>query len=181
MSKQTQQVQQNNLPKQKILLDTNIFSDLQDKSIQFPLTLYLLDLIKRGFEFALSGITIYELMRGLSAENEKRMLEFISPYFRYFITDEVLVTSAQLDNLMKMEDIKVNSVDHGDKIISATAILTGSLILTANARDFPWPFFHEVEYNPLMYKDHNKKTRCHMLSLLTPDFVLIKKRFKERP
>src|SRR5436190_12815902 len=155
-------------PEQKIILDTNIFSDIHDKNIGFSLTMYLLDLIKRGFGFALSDITIYELMRGLSKEKEKKMLSFLSPYFSYYLTREVLITTAQLDNLMKMENINVNSVDHGDKIIAATAILTGSLILTANTRDFPWPFFHEVEYNPLFYNDHNKKKKCHMISLLSP-------------
>ena len=159
MKKPQNKEQPDKAPKQKILLDTNIISDLKDKNIQIPLTSYLLELVQRGFEFALSSVTMYELMRGLSIKNEKKMFEFISPYFRYFITDEVLITSAQLDNLMKMENINVNSVDHGDKIISATAILTGSLILTANVRDFPLPFFHEVEYKPLFYQDQKKKKK----------------------
>jgi predicted nucleic acid-binding protein len=41
-----------------------------------PLDLYLTDLINRGFEFALSGITIYELMRGLSIKKEKEISDF---------------------------------------------------------------------------------------------------------
>lgn len=176
-----QSQQQDNPQKQKILFDTNIFSDFSDKNLIIPLSLYLIDLINRGFNFALSDITLYELLRGLSIEKEEKMLNLISSYFRYYVTSEVLVASAQLDNLMKMENINVGGVDHGDKIIGATAILTGSLILTADVRGFPWPYFHEVEYNPLYFQDHNKKTKCHMVGLLRPDFELIKKRFYERP
>lgn len=64
MDKKTQANQQNNPPKQKIILDTNIFSDLTDRNLVVPLIQYLTDLDKRGFEFALSDITLYELMRG---------------------------------------------------------------------------------------------------------------------
>lgn len=81
---------------------------------------------------------------------------------------------------MKMENIQVNGVDHGDKFIAATAILSGSLILTADVRGFPWPFFHEIEYNPLIHIV-GKKTKSHMIGLLRPDFDLIKRRFEERP
>ena len=60
----TEANQQNNPPKQKIILDTNLFSDLTDQHLVTPLGAYLGDLDKRGFEFAISDITLYELMRG---------------------------------------------------------------------------------------------------------------------
>jgi len=168
-------------PKQKIILDTNVFSDLNDKHIGIPLTEYLNDLISRGFDFAFSDISSYELLRGLSIEREQKIIKLLSSYYRYYVTSEILIVSAQLDNLMKMEKIEVNKIDHGDKIIATTAILTGSLLLTANVRDFPWPFFHEVEYRPIFYQDGDKKTKCHAVSLLRPDFDLIKRHFEERP
>ncbi|HSW96246.1 MAG TPA: hypothetical protein VLF89_00315 [Candidatus Saccharimonadales bacterium] len=79
-----------------------------------------------------------------------------------------------------MEYIQINGVDHGDKFIAATAILSGSLILTADVRGFPWPLFHEIEYNPLLHT-LGKKTKSHMIGLLQPDFALIKRHFAERP
>lgn len=167
--------------KQKILLDTNIFSDLQESNIAQALANYLEELIKRGFDFALSSITIYELLKGLSKKREEEVTNFLTPYFRYFVSDEVLIASAQLDNLFKTQNINVNSVYHGDKMIAATAILTGSLILTANVRDFPWPFFHETECKSLYFTGKNKHTQCHLVSLLRPDFELIKKSFEARP
>ena len=120
-------------------------------------------------------------MRGLNTERERKMLNFLYSYFRYFLAAEVLIASAQLDNLFKMENINIGGVDHGDKMIAATAILTGSLVLTADVRGFPWPFFHEIEYNPLLHKDQNNKTKCHVIGLLRPDFDLIKRHFEDRP
>lgn len=104
----------------------------------------------------------------------------LSSTFRYFLSPEVLITAAQLDNLLKMEKIQVSRVDHGDKFIAATAILSGSLILTADVKGSPWPFFHEIEYNLLVHKIDNK-TKCHVIGLLRPDIDLIKHHFEARP
>ncbi|HMS22688.1 MAG TPA: hypothetical protein PKA38_02880 [Candidatus Levybacteria bacterium] len=109
------------------------------------------------------------------------MLELLNPYFRYFLSVEVLVAAAQLDNIMKLENVDVNSIDHGDKFICATAILTGSLILTADAKGFHWPFFQEVEREIITFTAKNKKTKCYVLSLLRADHTIITQRFNERP
>lgn len=170
-----------NPPKQTIILDTNIFSYIGEKEVGIYVILYLIDLLKRGFGFAYSDITIYELLRGSTEKKENEMLDILNPYFRYFLSENVILAAAHLDNIMKAEKIEVNSVDHGDKFIAATAILTGSLIMTANARDFPWPLFHEVESEPIIFQDKSKKSKCYMISLIRPDFDLINLRFKERP
>lgn len=170
-----------NTPRQTIILDTNIFSYIGDREVGIHMISYLIDLLNRGFGFAYSDITRYELLRGTTESKENEMLDILNPYFRYFLSENVILAAAQLDNIMKAEKIEVNSVDHGDKFIAATAILTGSLIMTANARDFPWPIFHEAESRAITFQDRNKKTRCHMISLIRPDFDLINLRFKERP
>ncbi|HSW96247.1 MAG TPA: type II toxin-antitoxin system VapC family toxin [Candidatus Saccharimonadales bacterium] len=74
MTKKKQTKQENNLPKQKIILDTNIFSDLTDQHLAIPLNTYLSDLVKRGFDFAISDITLYESIRGLSMPVKKNEL-----------------------------------------------------------------------------------------------------------
>ncbi|MBI2590823.1 MAG: type II toxin-antitoxin system VapC family toxin [Candidatus Blackburnbacteria bacterium] len=108
------------------------------------------------------------------------MLNILKPYLRYYLDENVVVAAARLDNIMKAEGAEVNSVDHGDKFIASTAILTGSLIMTANSRDFPWSLFHEVEYLPVIFQDRGKKTRCYTISLIRPDFNLINLRFQQR-
>lgn len=168
-------------PLQRIILDTNVLSYLSEKETAPQILGYMLELVQRGFGFAISDITIYELLRGNKQEKEKRMIDLLNPYFRYFLTDTLLVTAAQLDNIMKLENIDINSVDHGDKFISATAILTGSLILTADAKGFHWPFFQEVERKIIYFTAKNKKTKCYILALLKPDNTIINQRFSERP
>lgn len=168
-------------PKQRIILDTNIFSYMSDKEAGIHVIMYLLDFLERGFGFAYSEITLYELLRGNTQKKEQEMLQLLSPYFKYYLSENVILAAAQLDNIMKIEKIDANSVDHGDKFIAATAILTGSLIMTANARDFPWPLFHEVETKPIIFKSKKKSSKCYMLALISPDFDLIDRHFKERP
>jgi predicted nucleic acid-binding protein len=172
---------QKNSSQQTVILDTNIFSYIGDKDISVHVVLYLIDLVKRGFGFAYSDFTTYELLRGTTENKESAMLKLLSPYFRYYLSENVILTAARLDNIMKAEKIEVNSIDHGDKFIAATAILTGSLIMTSNGRDFPWPLFHEIENKPLTFRDKNMRTRCYMVSLIRPDFDLINLRFKNRP
>ena len=170
-----------NTSKQTIILDTNIFSYIGDKDVGIHIISYLIDLLNRGFGFAYSNITIYELLRGTTEKKETEMLNILNPYFRYYLSENVILAAAQLDNIMKAEKIDANSIDHGDKFIAATAILTGSLIMTANARDFPWPLFHEAESKPIVFQYKSKKTRCYMVSLIRPDYDLVNLRFTERP
>lgn len=170
-----------NSPKQKIIIDTNIFSYLSRADVGKEIILYFLELVRRGFEFAYSNITVYELTRGASEKKEEELMEILNPYFKYYLDDRVVLAAARLDNIMKPERINVESVDHGDKFIAATAILTGSLILTANARDFPWPLFHEVENKPIIFETKNKRTICYMLALIQPDYGVINKNFTQRP
>jgi len=167
-------------PIQRVLLDTNVISRIDSSPVGTQITLYLLDLIRRGFGLAISDITIYELLRGNSKEKEEKMLKHLDAFFRYFLTNSVLIAAAQLDNILKMENIQANSMDHGDKLIAATSILTGSLILTNNSRDFPWPLFHEAETKYINYKEGNKQ-KILVLALSRPDINYIGVKFTERP
>ncbi len=180
MDNKPKEVTTQQTPKQNILLDTNIMSRIGSSNQGIDLVLYLFNLIERGFGLAISNITLYELLRGNTREKEEKMLEFLKTWFRYYISEEVLLTAAQLDNILKTENIQANSVDLGDKFISATSILTGSLILTNNSRDFPWPFFQEVERKPIFYEENNKQ-KCFLLALLKPDIDMVRLRFNERP
>lgn len=167
-------------PQQRIILDTNVISRIDSTDQGMQIGLYLLELSKRGFGFALSDVIVYELLRGNLKAKEAKMLESLADFFSYYLTTNVMIAAAQLDNLMKIDEINVNSVDYGDKLIAATAILTGSLILTNNSRDFPWPFFHEVEPKSIFYKE-GEKQKCLCLALLQPDIQHINLRFNERP
>lgn len=168
-------------PKQDILLDTNILQYSGDKYASIVFVPYLQELLGRGFGLAISQISIYELLKGASVKMEREMLPILNLFQQYFITDQVLLAAAQLDTIYALEKLFSKQIEDCDKFIAATSILTGSLILTANARDFPWPYFQEVERAPMIYKEKRSRSRSILVSLLSPDITVINQRFSERP
>lgn len=168
-------------PKQNIVLDSNIIQYSVDKNASVVFVPYLLELFQRGFGFAISDITIYELLKGANVKNEAEMLRILNIFQRYYLTDNVLIASAQLETIYKIENIEPKQIENGDKFIGATAILTGSLILTSNSRDFPWPYFQELERKPLVYNEKRNRSKCILASVLSPDIAMVNRRFSERP
>jgi len=167
------------LPTQNVILDTNIISYAANKASLIEFSTYVSELALRGFGLAISDISIYELLRGAAKQKEGELIRLLALFTRYDLSSNVMVASAQLDSIMKMEQITVEGIDHGDKFIAATAILTNSLIMTANYRDFPLPFFQEVERRLLTYMEKGRpKSICVLL--LQPDLELVKLRFNTR-
>lgn len=93
-------------PKQNIILDSNIIQYSVDKSASVVFVPYLSELLKRGFGLAISDITIYELLKGSSIKNETEMLRILNIFQRYYLTDNVLIASAQLETIYKIEGIE---------------------------------------------------------------------------
>lgn len=168
-------------PKQNIILDSNIIQYSADKNASLVFVPYLSELLKRGFGFAISDVTIYELLKGANIKNEAEMLRILNIFQRYYLTDNVLIASAQLETIYKIEGIEQKQIEDGDKFVGATAILTGSLILTANSRDFPSPYFQELERRALIYTEKRNRSKCILASVLSPDIAMINRRFSERP
>jgi predicted nucleic acid-binding protein len=168
-------------PKQNLILDSNIIEYASNKYCSVELNPYLSDLLKRGFGFAISDITIFELLKGASVKKENEMLQILNNFQRYYLTENVLTAASQIETLYKMESVDPKQMGYGDMFIAATSILTGSLILTANSRDFPSPFFQEVERLPLIYNERKNRARCILISILSPDINMINQRFSERP
>src|SRR3989344_2019823 len=157
-------------PKIQVILDTNIIKKIIDRYSVEEFAKYLSDLVKRNGTFVISDFTCFELVRGANLSTENEVFPILNLVTRLLITTQVLFASARLETLYKLEDIQPSTIEIGDKIIAATAILNSSFILTANGRDFPWPYFIEVERRIIEYKDKNKRTKCIPVSLLIPDF-----------
>lgn len=168
-------------PKQYILLDSNIVQYAADKFASVEIVPYLQELMNRGFGLAISDITIYELLKGANVKKENEMLQTLNLFQTYFVTQQVLLAAARLETIYKIEGILPNQIEEGDKFIAATSILTGSLIITANIRDFPWPYFQEVERKIAVYSEKRKRSKCVMLAILNPDIQMVNQRFSERP
>lgn len=167
-------------PTQDILLDTCIlqYSGNTDSSAVF--LDYLKDIGTRKFGLAISKFTVYELLQGASVTKEVRLATLLNRFRSFSVSHDTLVAAAQLKTLYNAEKIPDSQISDGDKIIAATAILTGSLIITADARDFPLPFFTQAEVRHLTF---SKSGRPVMIPtyILSPDMAVIKDRFSNRP
>jgi predicted nucleic acid-binding protein len=166
---------------QNIIIDTNILQYVGEKTTSTTIVPYLSDLLSRGFGLAISDISIYELLKGANANKEQEMRNILNLFQRYYLTENVLIASAQLETLYRADKIFPKQIGDGDILIGATAILTGSLIITANFRDYPLPFFKEVERFSLSYTYGGNHSKNLMIGLLSPDLGFINQKFSERP
>ena len=168
------------LPIQYIILDTNIIQYIGDRHIGADLMQYLLDVVKRGFGFAISEVSTYELLSGATIRQEQQVSAILSNFMKYSVDSSVLITASQLSTIYKNEKIPEQSISMADKIIGATAILTGSLVMTADINDYPRPFFTEVEEKSFYYR-HKNKMCMRIVQLLRSNLQVMQQRFSERP
>jgi len=166
--------------KQDIILDTCILQYFSKKQVSKELRAYLSDLMGRGFSLSISEISTCELLSGATIKQEQEGYQTLSVFKRYLIDSRSLITAAQVATLYHKEKIPNDKISIADRIVAATAILTGSLVLTADFYDFPRPFFSEAEKKPIFYKVKNKDQML-VIYLLRPDLNIILKRFSERP
>lgn len=164
----------------EILFDTNILQYYSVPNIQQNLDAFLRELvIDSSVKFAISQITLCELLSGANVNQETKASEHISAFKQYAIDDQALIMAARLTNLYKEEGVPDTQINIGDKIIAATSILTGCPILTANVNDFPRPYFVEKFRHLLTYqKGRGLATIC--LEILAPDIELIGRRLANR-
>jgi len=174
------EVSQSTLPRQDIILDTCVLQYTSDKFIAVELQNYLIGLVKRGFELATSNISIFELLSGSTITNEAKGLKILNLFKNYKIDENLLLAASQLSTLYDKEKVPSQDISISDKIIATTAILTGSLIITADINDFPRPFFETAE-EKLFFYQHKNKTKMKVIQLLRPNQVVISQRFSERP
>jgi predicted nucleic acid-binding protein len=169
----------NSKDRQYVLLDSNIIQYSVDKFAHAIFEEYLSNLIEKKHILSVSSISVFELTKGATEKNEQKVMEKLATFPHRGLSESILLVAAQLETLYKMEAIEPKQIESGDKFIAAIAILTGSVICTANARDFPSPYFQEIEREPLLYKLKNR-SRCILVSLLIPDIAMINQKFKDR-
>lgn len=172
-------------PKQSIILDTNVIQYSTNKKFGKEISTYLGELIKRGFELAISEVSYSELLANLNEKKEREGMELLNKFIKRFAVEYlVLIVTAQVSTLYNQQrrlELKPKTeASTEDKIIAATAILSGSLIMTSNINDFPRPFFKEVEEKLIFYKENNKNNMI-VIQLLKPNIPVINQRFLERP
>jgi len=172
-----------NTSQKHVLLDTNILQYLgkQKSNLSNQLLDYINSLLQQKYILAISSFCIFELLDGCpTKEKEAKLFQTIEALVRFEVSAEVLLTTARLSTLYRNEKAEYAHIQDGDKIIGATALLTESLILTANMRDFPRPFFVEEKITHIIYKE-GRRERVLSFYLLKPDIEVILYRFERRP
>lgn len=135
-------------------------------------------LSKRDYNLAISEITAYKNLQGLWGRRAKEAVKLLQAFESKEVNRDVLLLGAMLGGLYHDEQV---SVSVGDTIIAATAVLLGGFVLTENQRDFPPPFFTQLEWLPIHYVDQQaRRDKTIDLGLLKPNIELIGRRIHER-
>lgn len=157
-----------------VIIDTNIFQHYAHKDLADQIISNLQEALTAGYQLALSDITFYEVIDGASPEKEAERLGAIGKIKRFPVNKSVLIAAGHMGKLYK--DDQCEGANTGDKIIAATSVLTGSMIYTTNARDFPRPFFNEVASRILTYEE-KRTQKVIKATFLKPDGAFISKSF----
>lgn len=166
-------------PTQNILLDTNIIQYTGNAPTVNEFLSYLIELQGRNFGLAISDISVFEILRNTTIKQEQEIFALLKIFYRYFLSAEVLIASSRLSTLYR-EHCKGDNIDYGDILIASTSILTNSLILTRNRKDFPWPFFIEAEVKTLYISKSLGHTDGYTICLLQPNYEAIYRLFALR-
>lgn len=144
------QTQENNQTRY-LILDTNILSragaHIDRKNVVGSLiTEYLRDILSKSpnWDIALSSVTLFELTDRSSLENEVINAQAINGMKVFDVNQDILRCAGRLGSFYKEQGINDTQISAMDKIIGATAVLTGSIIYTIDMRDYPAPFFVEL-------------------------------------
>ncbi len=168
-------------PLRYILIDTNIFTNLNNRQLNEQITYLLHDSFTKGYGFGISQFSIFELLDAASVENENKAMSLISGLKHFHITQGVLKAAAHLGCLYTEDDLDIKKQPEiGDKIIAASAILNNAVIFTLNGRDFPIPFFKEISRSLLNYKKPDGRDVYVTSYFLEPDFDTILKKYNSR-
>jgi len=168
-------------PLRYILLDTNIFTNLNNKQLNEQITFLLQDAVSKGYGLGISQLSIFELLDSASLQNEIKAFSIISGLKQFKILQGVLITAGHLGCLYSEDGIDYQKHPQiGDKIIAATAIVNNAVILTFNGRHFPTPFFKIISTNALKYKQDGGRESYQVCYFLEPDIDIIKKKYDSR-
>lgn len=136
-----------------ILLDTNIISRFSNNSLGEKILNVLKEVVSMGYGIAISDLTYFELLNCTSPEKEHQMVSVLDGITRFYVKKDILVAAAHLGSFYAEHNLPQDQIETGDKIIAATAILKNCIVYTLNGRDFPQPFFKEIDRRMLDYQN----------------------------
>lgn len=155
---------------QDIILDTNIIFYSLSSDVKTKINLVLSQASAVGYTLSISDTSSFEsLKKKCDLQEEQRILDYLEAYNRYKVGENVLILAARLhriyDEYFSQRKIVLSSEDFH---IAATSVLSGGLILSSDANDFPRPFFDEILKIPIFYEKNNR-TKHIVAYLFRPD------------
>lgn len=138
--------------KTKLILDTNIISyasnypvERQDKMLK------IIDNYRAKYDPVITDYIQFELLK--SAENkDSELLKKLGLFGKLSTNEAIILMAGVLHGVYKKAKIE-RKINDGDLIIATTAILSQSLLLTADKDDYPHPFFEEKECLTISFKE----------------------------
>ena len=166
------------------IFDSCVIQDLGSSEIKQEITPIIKQILKDGFKLSISQYSIYELLRHATRKVEDERRKALNSFKRYHISEEVLVIAALLHTLYRNEGFN-GGISEGDEIIAATAISINASLLTRNPRDFPAPFFDNMnegyfKKTTIEYNKQKNRPKTTYLHFLKPDYEAIQIKIAER-
>jgi predicted nucleic acid-binding protein len=165
--------------KRYILLDTNIISSLSNDDLGTKILAVLSEAVALGYGLAFSEITFLEIINGTSVETEIKMMGVLEGLESFYVRKDTLIAAAHLGGLYKDSKLPLDQFGVADQIIAATAILHNCIIFTKNGRDFPVPFFKELDRRMIEYTSKDYPV-CVPTYFLEPQLDFIDKYYSAR-
>lgn len=161
-------------PPRFVILDSNIVQYLSNPESNSQTLEVLKGIKNKGYVPAISDISFTELLDGTNIDREDTIARSLEAFPTLTADHEILVVAGHVGTLYK--DAGVGDIDIGDKIISATAIVSDAIILTGNGRHFPQPFFREIARTTVQYTRAGRPV-CQYVVFMRPDYSAISEHY----
>jgi len=165
--------------KRYILLDTNIISSLSNESLGQKIIEVLKEINSLGYGIAVSDVTYFELLNEATIKKEQKMVAVLNGITRFYVKQDILIAAAHLGSFYKEHGLPKDQFDACDKIIASTAVIRNCILYTINGRDYPQPFFKEIDRRMLDYQSKDWPI-CVPTYFLEPQLEYIGKYHEKR-
>ncbi len=170
----------NQIKNRRILVDTNILVYCGNKDFGHQAKGLLRTLKDNNNALAISHVSYFELIKNAIDQNLRKYYFHLVSYIHNLpIKQDILVSGSTLYHLYSNRGIKeYKKIESMDLIIAGTVVFhKGALLLTANRRHFPMPFWRNISQGYITYKD-GEAYRLINIYLLEFDYAQIPQKNK---
>ncbi len=166
-----------------IIIDTCIIQHANNPGLADGIGYDLQEAYASGYTPAISHFTYFELLDGAFPDIELARTRVISGLRRFRFQERIIRLAARLACFYRNEGIADDRIKKlmKDRIIGATCVLSpNSILYTANANDFPQPFFEVFAKRPHIYRQGQQSNdRVMYTYFIRPDYNAITVAYKQ--